>query len=147
MFSINGNKLVSFNYRKQAVVGLGIPQTTLLRFTNLVNYTVYSPIMEMDVYIIDPTQPLSYEPPVYSNTDHIGEVTGVDLYSITYGKLVALMIDKVTVYGEYDSPGDAAQTLDNKSDNKYIRRYINLERVVRVGLHKIPVYMANLLAR
>lgn len=44
------------------------------------------------------------------------------------------------MYGIYDNSSHAALTLDNKSDNKYIRRYINLERPVIVGPNRDSVF-------
>lgn len=40
---------------------------------------------------------------------------------------------KKTIFGIYSSPGEAASILDNKKDSRYISRYINLERTVKVG--------------
>jgi hypothetical protein len=44
------------------------------------------------------------------------------------------------LYGIFDTPSDAALSLDGKSDSKYIRRYINLERPVMVGPNRDTVF-------
>ena len=45
---------------------LGVPQTTLRRYTNLSLHKLYSPILEKFVYIVDPTRPLSLDNPKFS---------------------------------------------------------------------------------
>jgi hypothetical protein len=64
------------------------------------------------------------------------------LYELTPGLLYAFLTYKFTFLGIFKSPSDAAQQLDGKKDNKYIRRYINLERPVIVGPLRIPVFFA-----
>ena len=64
------------------------------------------------------------------------------------GKLIALNSNKdpVHYYGTYNSPANAALALDNKTEYKYINRYINLERPVEVTTNKDLVYFVmNLL--
>jgi hypothetical protein len=56
------------------------------------------------------------------------------------GLLYAYHSDKVTLFGVFETPGQAALNLDNKKDCKYINRYINKERLVEVGDDCIPVY-------
>ena len=115
------------------MLGLGIAKTTLKRFSNLVNFYVFSPVLDMDVFIIDMSKPLCKGEPIYASTDHLDPITNIDLYGLDYGRLIAMEMDKVTVYGTYNSPGDAARTLDGKLEYKYISRYVNLERPVRIA--------------
>lgn len=127
-----GNIIGSYNSRNAAVTGLGIPRVTLQRYMNLASYPVYSPVLGVDVYIVDPNMPMSEEQPTYPTQSHLSPIHGVDLHSLPSGSLYALLEDKETVYGQYDSPGEAAKE-DGKSDNKYIRRYINLEQLVKLS--------------
>lgn len=131
---------MKFSSKNRAAVSLGIPKTTLDRYTNLKNFTVYSPVLETDVYLVDPYKPLSEDSPSYSTTDRVNTITGVDLYNLAKGKLFALLLDKKTLFGVYVGPSQAAKSLDGKLDSRYISRYINLERPVIVGQDKTPVY-------
>lgn len=93
----------------------------------------------MDVLIEDLSTPLSTNSPDFSQSD-IVPVSDIDLYSLEKGKLYAISKDKKSIYGVFDNPSKAAKSLDNKSDSRYIRRYINLERLVTVGKNKDSVY-------
>jgi hypothetical protein len=108
-------------------------KTTFDRYVNLKNHSVYSPILEMDVFLIDLFEPLSLDSPNYSQTDNYMLITAVNLYELEKGKLFALLLDKKSIFGIYDNPSQAAKNLDGKSDSRYIRRYINLERPVLAG--------------
>ena len=132
--------LMKFSSKNRAAVSLGIPNTTLDRYINLKNFTVYSPVLDMDVYLIDPFMPLSEDYPSYTKTDGMLPITGVDLYALVKGKLFALLLDKKSLFGVYDNPSQAAKSLDGKSDSRYISRYINIERPVVVGQDKVSVY-------
>ena len=136
----NTQFLMKFSSKNRAAVSLGIPKTTFDRYINLKNFTIYSPVLEMDVYLIDPSKPLSEDSPSYTTTDKVMAITGVDLYALAKGKLFALLLDKKSLFGVYDNPSQAAKTLDGKSDSRYISRYINLERPVVVGQDETPVY-------
>lgn len=136
----NTQFLIKFSSKNRAAVSLGIPKTTLDRYINLKNFTIYSPVLEMDVYLIDPSKPLSEDSPSYTTTDGVMAITGVDLHALAKGKLFALLLDKKYLFGVYDNPSRAAMSLDGKSDSRYISRYINLERPVAVGQDRTPVY-------
>ena len=136
----NTQFLMKFSSKNRAAISLGIPKTTLDRYINLKNFTVYSPVLEMDVYLIDPSKPLSEDSPSYTTTDGVMTITEVDLYALEKGKLFALLLDKKSLFGVYNNPSQAAKSLDDKSDSRYISRYINLERPVVVGQDKTPVY-------
>lgn len=131
---------MKYSSKNRAAVSLGIPKTTLDRFVNLENYPVYSPVLDMDVYLIDSSKPLSQNSPNHRNSYLLSPITDVDLSALEKGKLIALCLDKKTVYGVYDNTSRAAMILDGKSDSKYISRYINLERPVKVGPDQDPVY-------
>lgn len=136
----NAEFSMKFSSKNRAAVSLGIPKTTLDRYINLKNFTIYSPVLEMDVYLIDPSKPLSEDSPSYTTTDGVMTITGVDLYALAKGKLFALSLDKKSLFGIYGNPSKAAMSLDGRSDSRYISRYINLERPVAVGEDKTPVY-------
>lgn len=141
---VKGNETTGFvmkySSKNRAAVSLGISKTTFDRYVNLKNHSVYSPVLEMDVFLIDPTKPLSQDSPEYSKTDNLTPITGVDLYELEKGKLFALLLDKKSIFGVYDNPSQAAKSLYGKSDSRYISRYINLERPVLVGPGEEPVY-------
>lgn len=136
----NSQFLMKFSSKNRAAIALGIPKTTLDRYINLKNFTIYSPVLEMDVYLIDPSKPLSEDSPSYTTTDGVMTITEVDLYALQKGKLFALLLDKKSLFGVYDNPSQAAKSLDGKSDSRYISRYINLERPVVVGPDRTSVY-------
>jgi hypothetical protein len=95
--------LMKFSSKNRAAVSLGIPKTTLERYINLKNFTIYSPVLEMDVYLIDPSKPLSEDAPSYTTTDEVTAITGVDLHALAKGKLFALLLDKKSLFGVYDN--------------------------------------------
>lgn len=72
----------------------------------------------------------------YKNMNQLPEISGLNLFSLEPGVIIALLMDKVTVFGSYKSPGEAAFILDNKKDSRYISRYIHLERTVSLGPDK-----------
>lgn len=131
---------MEYTSRNRAAVSLGIPKTTFDRYINLENRPVYSPVLDMDVFLIDPAKPLLQDSPKYSHTDDLLPITDIDLHALEKGKLYALLLDKKTIFGVYDNPSRAAMCLDGKSEDKYIRRYINLERPVLVGSEQEPVF-------
>jgi hypothetical protein len=131
---------MKFSSKNRAAISLGIPKTTLDRYINLKNFTIYSPVIDMDIYLIDPSKPLSEDSPSHTTTDRVMAITEVDLYALAKGKLFALLFDKKSLFGIYDNPTQAAKILDGKSDSRYISRYINLERPVAVGQDKTSVF-------
>ena len=132
--------IMEFSSKNRAAISLGIPKTTFDRYVNLKNHSVYSPILEMDVFLIDKSKLLSEDSPNYSKNDNLMQLTGVDLYAFEKGKLFALLLDKKSIFGIYNNASQAARSLDGKSESKYISRHINLERPVLVGPDKEPVY-------
>lgn len=88
----NSQFLMKFSSKNRAAVSLGIPKTTLDRYINLKNFTIYSPVLEMDIYLIDPSKPLSEDSPSYTTTDGVIAITGVDLDALAKGKLFALLL-------------------------------------------------------
>ena len=41
--------------KNRAAISLGIPKTTLDRYVNLQNHSVYSSVLDMNVFLIDPS--------------------------------------------------------------------------------------------
>ena len=121
--------------------------TSLIRYTNLINYSIYSPALDKEVFIIYASKPRTKNNPQYSNTNHLEPISGINLEALVIGLLYAYHSDKVTLFGIFDNPAKAALNLDNKKDSKYINRYINKERLVEVGAAKAgtPGYFCNAL--
>lgn len=132
--------LMKFSSKNRAAISLGIPKTTLDRYINLKRFTIYSPVLDMDIYLRDPSKPLSEDSPSYTTTDKIMDITDIDLQALAKGKLFAILLDKKSLFGVYENPSQAAKSLDGKLDSRYISRYINLERPVVVGQDKTSVY-------
>lgn len=85
-------------------------------------------------------KPLLQSLSVYKEYEVHSSISNIDLYSFEKGKLFAILLDKKTIFGVYNNPNHAAKELDNKPYSKYISRYINLERPVKVGAERIQVY-------
>lgn len=94
------------------------------------------------MFIVDTSRPLTNKTVSFDDLISLPQITDFDLYSLPIDKLVALNSNKdpVNYYGIFKSPAEAALTLDNKSEYKYISRYINLERTVEVTFNKDLVY-------
>lgn len=122
-----------------AANALGFSSTTLRRYINT-SILLFSPILDQKVKLIETKNPLNTRKVVFSSNISIPIIVGLDLNSIENGKLVAYFKDKQNIYGIYNSPSEASLILDNKKDSKYISRYINKERTVRVGPDKTQVY-------
>ena len=108
--------IMEFSSKNRAAISLGIPKTTFYRYVNLKNHSVYSPILEMDVFLIDKSKLLSEDSPNYSKNDNLMQLTGVDLYGFEKGKLFALLLDKKSIFGVYNNASQAAKSLDGKSE-------------------------------
>lgn len=107
--------------------------TTITRFTNLINHPVISPVLGL-INIIHETKPILNDEPKYSATSgNHGAITGIDLTALEPGKVYAFLSDKVTVYGTYKSATRARNILVPDKDPKYIRRYVNVERLVKIS--------------
>lgn len=131
---------MSFNSINSAVIGLGIPITSLKRYINYMNYSTYSPILDKEVFIINNKYPLLEGKPKLNHRNKFEIIKDIDLSKLESGKLFAYLLDKQTILNTFKSPNEAAFILDGKKDSKYISRYINLERPVIIGPDRIPVY-------
>ena len=58
---------LTFPSKNRAAVSLGIPNTTLNRYINLQNYPVYSPILDREIFLIDPSKPLTSNSPEFND--------------------------------------------------------------------------------
>ncbi len=111
----------------------GIPSTTITRYTNLSNYPVMSPVLGL-IYIIDETKPMSDDSPQFSPTSgNHNAITGIDLNKLESGKAYAFLPDKKTIYGVYKSATNARSILVPTKDPKYVGRYVNIERLVKIS--------------
>lgn len=97
-------------------MALGIPVTTLKRYTNLSLFPILSPTLGVLIIPVDPSIPMSERSPVFAGTP-AGPISGVNLLSIAYGVLATLAMDKVTLLGTFNSPGDAAKTEGKRTIN------------------------------
>lgn len=79
VFGTENSLLLKYTSKNRAAVSLGIPKTTFYRYVNLKNYSVYSPVLDMDVFLIEKSQPLTGDVPCYTFTSQIISITGVDL--------------------------------------------------------------------
>lgn len=135
--SVNTGEVYRFSSINQAAVMLGLSRASVARYLNLIGRYVHSPVIG-DVYVVDPNRSMEDRVPSQRWLNCSDPISGINLYTLELGKLYAFHPDKVTLFGTYTSPGEAAMLLDRKTDNKYIRRYINLEHIVLVG--ETPVY-------
>jgi hypothetical protein len=122
----------SFPSKRLATKELGLGLTTINQYLNK-KFLIESPKLEMDIYIVDPSKPLSNKPLEYFDYTELPTITDVDLFNLPQNRLVALLSDKITVFGTYHNAPEAALLLDNKKESKYIGRYINKERLVKAG--------------
>lgn len=80
---------------------LGIPNTTLRRYTNLSLHKLYSPALDKFIYIVDPTRPLSTDNPKFS-TEEYSSLTGIELNTLSLGVLYVLDLNKnIRPYGNF----------------------------------------------
>lgn len=136
----SNERLISkFPSKYKAARALGISSTTLRRYSNTLSL-VYSSFLEMYVQIVETNNPSTIKDVKFDSPKLLPTVSGIDLNKFESGKIFALLMDKVTLKGVYNSPSEAALVLDNKKDSKYISRYINLEHPVCVGSDKTKVY-------
>jgi cytochrome c oxidase subunit 2 len=137
--SVNTGEVYQFSSINQAAVMLGLSRASVMRYLNLIGRYVHSPVIG-DVYLVDPNRSMEDRVPSQRWLNSSDPISGINIDNLEPGKLYAFHTDKVTLFGTYTSPGEAAMVLDGKIDNKYIRRYINLERIVLVGADNTPIY-------
>jgi len=134
--------MLTFSSTKEASTCLGIPRTSLNRYTNLQNFPLYSPNLGYKVFIVDPNKPIKDTKPLLFKADE-RHICGIDMDSLKKGVLYAFLQDKKTIFGEFKSTHDAALKLDNKKSRHYISRYVNKERLVKVGKDRTKVYFVK----
>lgn len=114
-------------FKIQFATQLGIPYNTFMTHMNSIR-----PIWSntLGAYITLLVEDSSYEDVTlqgpYINTEPI---EGVDLNSLPNG-IIALNADKVTQFGTYQSSAEAALVLDGKVEHSYIKRYVNVDKLV-----------------
>jgi hypothetical protein len=74
----NREILLVYPSKNRAAISLGIPNTTLARYINLENYSVFSPVLNMNVFLVDPSLPLSQDSPIYCHSE-LPLISDVDL--------------------------------------------------------------------
>jgi hypothetical protein len=132
VFSEDNQLINKYSSLTLAIQSLGLSKTTINRYLNS-KFLVDSPILDLPIYLKDPNKPIKEGPIDFNTVKDLPIISDVDLFSLPKDRLVALCEDKVTVFKEFESIPSAAWELDNKSDSKYISRYINKERLVKAG--------------
>jgi GIY-YIG catalytic domain len=115
-------------------LNLGLSKTTLRRYLNL-DKSVYSKKLNLYVKIRKEDSSgkiISILRILFNERKTYPSVTGINLNELPYG-LIAIDRDKKTILGKYNSIKEAALSLDNKKEIRYISRYINKEKLVRAG--------------
>ena len=140
--------ITEFDLIGKAATGLGVSKTTISRYINTIS-SLESPLLDLDVFIIVrlrcTNRPLTNKTVTYFDTNLFSQIKDFDLYSLPIGKLIALNSNKdpVNYFGVFTNAAvrrAAALKLDNKTEYKYISRYINVERTVEVTSNKVKVY-------
>ena len=133
--------VTEFDSIGNAAIGLGVSKTTISRYINTIS-SLESPLLDLDVFIIDPNRPLTNKTVTFFDTNLFSQIKDFDFYSLPIAKLIALNSNKdpVNYFGVFTNAAEAALKLDNKTEYKYISRYINLERTVEVTSNKVKVY-------
>ncbi len=102
----------------------------------------------MDVYLIDPSKPLSEDSPSYTTTDKVMAITGVDLYALAKGKLFALLLDKKSkkknhlllfvmwIKESKKNPSFVIYNINKVVENLSIKRVMPIWRILR---GKLPI--------
>lgn len=120
-------ELASNVFKMQFASLLGIPYNTFMNHLNCIR-PIWSPTL--GEYITLLVEGSSYEDvsltKPYLNTE---PVTGIDLSSLPDG-IIAVLPDKVTRFGTYQSSAQAALILDGKVECLYISRYVNVDKLV-----------------
>lgn len=76
-----------------------------------------SPKLEIEIYIVDLSKLLSDKLLDYLDSMELPTITDIDLFNLSQNKLVALLPDKVTVFGIYHNASEAAKLLDDKKES------------------------------
>lgn len=139
IFDANERQIVEFFSKYKAAHALQISDTTFRRYSNTLTF-IYSPFLEICIKIVEVIDPLNKKEVQFNSMQKYPIIKELDFNSIEAGKLVSFTKDKKKILGIYSSPGEAASILDNKKESRYISRYINLERTVKVGPARIEVY-------
>lgn len=134
--SVETGETLSFSSIGLCATTLGLAQTTMLRVIN----TGKALLTKYGQYLfVDPARPDHLRAQNWSHEKPT--VQGIDLEELPTGVLLAYRSDKITLFGSYASPTDAMNQLDpGRTDNKYIRRWINKEHLVTVTPDKVRVY-------
>ena len=77
-----------------AATWLGVSKTTISRYINTISY-LESPLLDLDVFIIDPNRPLTNKTVIFFfDTNLFSQIKDFDLYSLPIAKLIALNSNK-----------------------------------------------------
>ena len=105
-------------FKKRLATALGISYNTFIAHLNH-STPIWSPHFDRLVIIKTKNSEMKTGP-IQGPTLNTAPITGVDLYKLPE-KLLALLPDKATVYGEFSTPRQASWELDKKIDRKSTR--------------------------
>lgn len=109
--SVNTGEIYLFSSINQAALMLGLSRSSVMRYLNLINRYVHSPVIG-DVYLFDPNRSIEDRVPSQRWLKTSNHISGINFDALEKGKLYAFHTDKVTLFGTYTSPGEAAMLLD-----------------------------------
>jgi GIY-YIG catalytic domain len=133
VFNTDYSLLTKFDSISILSLNLGISKTSTYKYLN-VDKTVYSKNYDAYVYIKSKDY-FNHKKSIINNFwNHkkYPNISNVELNKLPSG-LIALDKNKITILGKFDSIKEAALTLDNKIEVKYISRYINKEKLVKTS--------------
>ena len=86
--------ITEFDLIGKAATGLGVSKTTISRYINTIS-SLESPLLDLDVFIIDPNRPLTNKTVIFFfDTNLFSQIKDFDLYSLPIAKLIALNSNK-----------------------------------------------------
>jgi hypothetical protein len=91
--------------------------------------TTYSQTLNLNVTFLLTGSSYSYKQ-LKGYTINTNPITNVDLSSLPDG-LIALKADKVTQFNIFKSVSHAAYLIDNNFESEYIKRYVNVEKLIK----------------
>ena len=71
----DGSFSSNFSSINEAVKLLEIKKTTLIRYINILNHSIYSPALDKNVFIVDPSKPKTVNKPLYPNNSYIKKIS------------------------------------------------------------------------
>lgn len=126
------NQTIHVEYSKMstAVLNLGLSRTTLLRYLNFDKY-IYSKKLDLYIKIKNVGKEINSDKSTRSHK-YYSLISDIDITNLPAG-IIAMSSDKKTILRKFNTIKEAALLLDNKKDERYIRRYVNRDKLVKAG--------------